>query len=237
MSPLPLGILSSSMSLPPINVEYLIVNGGGSTSGLNGGGGGYFKTGSISLASGTSQTVVVGAAGNNSSLTSVSAPTNYNGLFRYPASTQSTGIGYLPDGCTYIGANISAGGGGAGATSDGLNGSINQSGNSLYWRGGDGGGQMSTWTYVHSGGGGGSVAPFSVFGYNYCFDYGLYYSGYAGNGWSNYGSGGTNGSGYAGVVVIRYLDTLPDLSSSTGAKTVSGGYKYYTFTSTGSFTV
>lgn len=41
--------------------------------------------------------------------------------------------------------------------------------------------------------------------------------------------------GGSGVVIIRYLATIPDASGTTGSPSlsISGGYKYYTFTSSG----
>ena len=70
------------------------------------------------------------------------------------------------------------------------------------------------------------------------------------NGSTNLGGGGggardgaTAGSGLggSGVVIIRYADSYPDLTSITGltyAKTTYGSYKVYTFTQgTGTVTI
>lgn len=220
------------------SIEYLIVNGGSTSSGYTGGNGGFFKTGSLSVSLGTSQTVTVGAAGSNSSLTSVSAPTNYNGTSRSAGSTNGGYVGYTGDGCTYYGLSFSAYGGGAGASSNGQNGIFSVQYSSVYWQGGSGGASATNFLVSHSGGGGGYINPTAASWYNYCYYYSQTTYGYAGNnGGGTYGRGGTNGSGTAGVIVIRYPDTYDDLTSSTGTKTTTGGYKYYTFTSTGSFTV
>jgi hypothetical protein len=49
---------------------------------------------------------------------------------------------------------------------------------------------------------------------------------------STYGGGGTGGSG---VVIIRYVNTYADATSTTGSPTFTntGGYKIYKFTSSG----
>jgi hypothetical protein len=42
-------------------------------------------------------------------------------------------------------------------------------------------------------------------------------------------------SGGSGVVILRYVSSSPDASGTTGSPSlsVSGGYKYYTFTASG----
>ena len=58
------------------------------------------------------------------------------------------------------------------------------------------------------------------------------------------GGGGANpasqggGNGGSGVVIIRYPDTYAAATSTTGSPTytVTGGYRYYTFTGTGTIT-
>jgi hypothetical protein len=68
------------------------------------------------------------------------------------------------------------------------------------------------------------------------------------NGTANKGGGGggagngtdiPGGDGGSGVVIVRYASTFPPVLSTTGSPTitVSGGYRYYTFTSSGSLTV
>lgn len=61
-------------------------------------------------------------------------------------------------------------------------------------------------------------------------------SGGGGGGTSYTSFGGTiGGNGGSGVLIVRYADTLPAASSTTGSPTVivSGGYRYYKFTSSG----
>jgi hypothetical protein len=49
------------------------------------------------------------------------------------------------------------------------------------------------------------------------------------------GGGGPSGAGGKGIVIIRYPDTYPAATSTTGSPiiTVSGGYRVYQFTSSG----
>ena len=54
------------------------------------------------------------------------------------------------------------------------------------------------------------------------------------------GAGGynaTGGTGGSGIVILAYPSTFPDASSVTnGTKTTTGGYKVYTFLTSGSIT-
>jgi hypothetical protein len=52
------------------------------------------------------------------------------------------------------------------------------------------------------------------------------------------GSGGLGGAGGSGVVIIRYPDSYPAATSTTGSPTitVSGGYRIYRFTGSGTIT-
>lgn len=49
---------------------------------------------------------------------------------------------------------------------------------------------------------------------------------------------GTGGAGGKGVVIVRYPNSEPDATSTTGSPTYAntGGFKSYTFTDTGSIT-
>jgi hypothetical protein len=64
-----------------------------------------------------------------------------------------------------------------------------------------------------------------------------------GNGAANTGGGGGGqGNGNSGIVIIRYADSKPDLTTIAAGLTytryVTGGYKYYKFTAgTGLVTV
>jgi len=135
-----------------------------------------------------------------------------------------------------------SGGGGAGAsggTTDsggaggaGLASSI--SGSSTFYAGGGGGGRYSAGTGgggaggVGGGGGGGTDAV-----------------GTAGTANTGGGGGGggypvlSGGNGGSGVVIIRYSDTFPAATSTTGSPTitVAGGFRVYRWTGSGSITL
>jgi hypothetical protein len=63
-----------------------------------------------------------------------------------------------------------------------------------------------------------------------------------GGGGAGYGSVGNSvagGAGGSGIVILRYADTYPPLLGTTGSPTitVSGGYRIYKWTNTGSATI
>jgi hypothetical protein len=64
------------------------------------------------------------------------------------------------------------------------------------------------------------------------------YSG--GNSADIYGRGGSaNSNGSAGLVIVRYSDAYPPASATTGSPTitVTGGFRIYTWTGSGSITI
>jgi hypothetical protein len=60
-----------------------------------------------------------------------------------------------------------------------------------------------------------------------------------GGGGGNANYGGNGGLGGSGIVILRYPDTYPAATSTTGSPTitVTGGYRIYKFTGTGSITL
>jgi hypothetical protein len=62
-----------------------------------------------------------------------------------------------------------------------------------------------------------------------------------GSGGGGFGVGGTGGAGGSGIVIIRYPDIYPNLTSTTPSlsPTTANGYKIYTWSTVGSgaFTV
>lgn len=135
------------------------------------------------------------------------------------------------------------GGGGAGAAGADTAGAGGAGGIGVQWPAGSG-------TYYAGGGGGssgslGSGGAGGLGGGGSGTDYaaGPLYSGGTntggggGGGWNISGRTG-GGNGGSGVIILRYLDTNPAAASTTGSPTVtvSGGYRVYKFTSSGSIT-
>jgi hypothetical protein len=106
-----------------------------------------------------------------------------------------------------------------------------------YYAGGGGGSYFNGGDQVAAGGsgGGGSGVPYDFRNdtTNYPTRHGLANTGGGGGGVS---AGRTGAGGGSGIVIIRYSSTFDDPSSYSGTKYVSGGYKYFKFTSTGSVT-
>jgi hypothetical protein len=134
----------------------------------------------------------------------------------------------------------SGGGGGAGAVGQdavfsppksgnggvGLQSSI--SGTATFYAGGGGGGWTNT-ALVNGGGGQGSELANGGAG--------TANSG-GGGGGGGINTGNFGGNGGSGVVILRYADTYPAATSTTGSPTitVAGGYRVYKFTASGSIT-
>jgi len=184
---------------------------GAATSGGSGGGGGS----SNPFAAGAAGINGQGYAGGNS----LGAGDNYGS----GGGGGAGGVGETP-------ANTFARGGAGGI---GLFSSI--TGSSIGYAGGGGGGD---------GGTAGGVAGLGTSGGGNGGTYNAGTSGTAGT--QNLGGGGGGngnsfsplGSGGSGVVIIRHLNTFPAATSTTGSPTitVSGGYRIYKFTSSGTIT-
>ena len=252
--------------LTTIAVALLVVGGGGGghSQGGGGGGGGYVEASAFNMTVGQSYAVIVGNGGAalNSNTYDTKADNGQSSSIggSYTASGGGGGglgqggsggsggggkgaytvVGYGGSGSqgfsggagpSYGGNfnNHSAAGGGGGAGGQGAQG--NAGGTSPSTQSGGNGGPGKTWLdgITYAPGGGGSGDP--------------YYSAAAGSTGSGTGTGagGSSGqsltSGGKGIVVIRYVDTLPAASSVSGATTsISGGYRYYYFTNSGSIT-
>ena len=251
-----------------VPMEYLVVAGGasGGHSSLGGGGGaGGFRKGSYSALPGQVFTATVGdggpsrtttgsgSSGVNSSLagtlgftTITSSGGGAGGGENGTAATGGSGGGgrgvgsqsgaagnsggYTPaEGNAGGNGNGSFGGGGGGAGGAGANGSgTGNGGVGSEWPTGSGtyyaGGGSNT---AGSGGLGGGGGPSTAGGIN---------TGGGGGAWNGTGPG--SGAGGKGVVIIRYPDTYPVPSATTGSptSTTTGGYRYYTFTGNGTLT-
>jgi hypothetical protein len=253
---------SASSSVTPLamNAEFFIVGGGGRGAAANGnsaagggGGGGYTNyQSSVTLSPGTTYTVTVGGAGTGSSIGAYTAEAGSNasgttggnggsgggaGMSASPGyyggaggtnggngnkTTQNTNTAGTGQGTTtyntWSGSIYYSGGGGGGTYGYGFAGGaggVNGGGSGGNGAGGNIGQKGNPGT-ANTGGGGGGVGSDS-----------------AGNGGSNWGLGGS------GICMMRYPDSFSAASSTTGSPTitVSGGYRLYKWTSSGSITI
>jgi Concanavalin A-like lectin/glucanases superfamily len=132
-----------------------------------------------------------------------------------------------------------SGGGGAGFGGLGGSGSVagnggiglqsSISGTATYYAGGGGGGVQPGGTVGTGGAGGGGAGGSSANGIS-----GTINTGGGGGG----GGNSTGGTGGSGIVIIRYADTYSAATGTTGTPTITtaGGYRIYTWTSSGSIT-
>jgi hypothetical protein len=239
---------------PTTAIDYLIVAGGGGSAGGGGaGGGGYLTTmggSQFNATNGVTHTITVGAAGGAGSGGNGAQGGNSSafGLTAYGGGRGGTNGG---NGGSGGGGNINYGVGGKGV----YPGSVYISGprqgydasQTSYYQGGGGAGGTTT-TYAA-----GPGASNNITGTSYTYSVGG--EGYngssssssdptygnAGNGTFGKGGDGTvtaPGSSGNGIVVVRYSDTLPAATATTGSPTitVAGGYRVYKWTSSGSIT-
>lgn len=184
--------------------------------------------------------------GNSGYITNVAGKGVYTGSSYLSQTRQGYDGGF---GGTY------GGGGGGGAGAAGTNGQSTTGGNGgvgIQWNdgnyyGGGGGGSAYSDTAGNipgnggnGGGGRGSSYPLGAYVSNAPAYSGTTNTGGGGGGASGYHATTQQaGSGGSGVVVIRFADTYDALTSTTGSPTytVSGGYRYYKFTASGTFTI
>jgi hypothetical protein len=182
----------------------------------NGGSGGSGGGGGDNANSGTN-----GGAGNAGSYSPVEGYAGGNAVaFAAGGGGGASQVGYA--GVGYV-----SGAGGNGTAS-----SI--SGSSVTYAGGGGGGARSDigQTAGAGGTGGGGAGGQDVPGANGTTNLG------GGGGGGAYGAD-DGGNGGSGIVIIRYVDTYPAATSTTGSPTitVAGGYRVYKWTGSGSITI
>jgi hypothetical protein len=180
--------------------------------GANGGSGGGGSNNNANPAAGGAGGTGTSGEGNNGGTPTTNA--NYGSGGGGGASA----VGGSPTG-------TSAGGNGGDGTASSI------SGSSVTYAGGGGGGSFSSAGGSGGSGGGGGGGTNGSSGTNGTVNTG----GGGGGGGFNPGAGGNGGSG---VVIIKYADTFAAATSTTGSPTitVSGGYRIYKWTSSGSIT-
>ena len=171
----------------------------------------YYQPGTNSSLVGTGFTRTAYAGGNGAPANPNSNP--QNGYAGYAGAGGAQG-----DGSTSVGGTGGAGGsytagyvGGAGA----------------YSGGGGGGGGGTGWGINGGAGGAGGQRTWTSTSWNNI-----------GTTWGNGAAMGTGNVGTQGIVAIQYPDTYPAATSTTGSPSivVTGGYRVYTWTSSGSVT-
>ena len=198
--------------------------------------------GSTTYSGGSVQSVANGTAGGSGGGGSCyeGVTTTTGGAGNTPSTSPSQGNAGGNGGTVSV--RSAGGGGGASAAGtaasgtqggNGGNGTASSiSGSSVTYAGGGGGSGTSATRATGGTGGGGFGGAFSG-------------SDVSTAGAANTGGGGgtswnstSNRSGGSGIVIIRYADTFPAASSTTGSPTVTvaGGYRVYTWTGSGSIT-
>jgi hypothetical protein len=205
---------TNSVSLSrTMNLEVLVVGGGGAGGNYVGGLGGTVVASNVTIVIGTAYAVTTGAGGIPVSPYSGSYPGSASSFIG--GSTSITAAGGS--------GNAGPGGGGFGAGANGTSSGI--LGTTYLYAAGGGGGYFSS---VHTGGtNGGGTGGIGIGGSGGSASF--YGSGGGGN-----GNGGTPGSGYQGIVVVRHLDGYQRPKTLTGASvSLADGYVIYSFVSTG----
>jgi len=248
------------VSIPDV-ISYSILSGGGSGSGpvtstrnaFGGGSGAIPVEGTFAPASGTTYVVTVGAgggrtntyntltSGGTSSITGIATGNAGRCENQEMGSANSDFYGGFYGGS---GAGFS-GGGGAGA-GEGTESGPQMAQNYQGGRGGNGVVMPLHPTSLRIGGGGGGGGP-TIYTHGAASDGGGK-SGYSattpganrggGGGGATKGSSSNEQNGGSGRVILRYADSFPAATGTTGSPTitVSSGYRHYDFTSSGSIT-
>jgi hypothetical protein len=244
-------------TFPPSTVEYLIVagGGGGSDDVAGGGGAGGLLSGTASVTSGN-YIITVGNGGiRGTTRYSIGGTAAENGgdTTAFGLTAIGGGRGAARRDGAFVGVTASSGGSGGGgaypATSgaSGTAGQGNAGASGVSTTSGGGGGGAGG---AGSGATGGTGFSSSITGTTTTYAVGGaggLNGGGAGARNSAYGSGGGGGgnspidantAGQSGVVIIRYPDTFPLASATTGSPTITNptGYRVYTFTASGSIT-
>ena len=209
-------------------------NGGSGGGGLNATAGGLPAASPLAAAP-TLETYFLSSISLSSETQLVYATSLNQGFAGGATSTGSNAFGFAGGG--------GAGGvGGAGTDSGGGNGGTGKqssiTGTATYYAGGGGGGaylDRGTNSGIGGLGGGGAAGRSSN---SSTGQPGTANTGGGGGGHGGSNGVGTAGSGGSGVVILRHLDTLPAATATIGSPeiTVTGGFRIYKFTTSGSIT-
>ena len=257
------GLGGAGASIPD-SVSYFAIGGGGSASPSPYGAGGSAQVAyesTFAPSSGTVYTITIGGGGyggssspgNDGTNSQISSVVTATGGLCPNEQSQPGQTGRMgPGNNSYSGGyyNSAGGGGGAGAGGPGTQG--NRFGTVKFWKGGDGGPGVTlsihptTSLRVGGGGGGGGLSAGSSQRSGVSQDGGGQGHAAPNNGVANTGGGGGSAGGSSGFaynggsgrVVLRYADSFDAATATTGnpTVTVSGGYRPYDFTSSGSIT-
>ena len=222
----------------PDSVGYNLLGGGGGAPNSGslsirwgGGAGSVLVQGTFAPTAGVAYTVTIGAGGAGAAAGGTSSIV---GLANATGGGNSSGASGGSNGSFSGGAGGSGGGGGgAGAAENGAN----RPSYGFGGRGGSGASMPYHPTGLVAGGGGGADGDYGTQGGTNGG------GGVRGAGAANFGAGagskaGSTENGGSGRVILRYADSYPAATGTTGSVTVtvSGGYRHYDFTSSGSIT-
>ena len=231
----------------PSSVAYNVLGGGSggnnqpgsnfSGGGAGGGAGALLVQGTFSPQATVTYAVTIGAGG---SIGGSGGTSSFSSFASSAGGQNGSPLNRGGSNATYSGGTGNGnrtGGGGAGAGGNGANAYLDQ-------RGGNGGTGVAMPvhpTQLRAGGGGaGGVAQAFFVAFGTATDGGgLYGWGNSTPGATNRGAGGGGvASGGSGRVILRYADSFPAATATTGSPTVtvSGGYRHYDFTGSGSIT-
>jgi hypothetical protein len=242
------GLIYSASQAVASGTSYTITVGGGGAAQANGSNSlfGSFANGATGAVGGGASAGIGSSGSNGGSGGGAGANTNTNTFGGSATSGQGNAGG---NGQNVGEANRTSGGGGgagaAGANGSGVpNGGVGLSysisGSSTFYAGGGGGGSAlidrpgnGAGAGGNGGGGAGGAATGSTTGVA-----GTANTGGGGGGGGGSAGGDVGGAGGSGVVIIRYADTYGFAASTTGSPTVtvSGGFRIYRWTGSGSIT-
>jgi hypothetical protein len=225
-------------AVSPTAVDALVVAGGGGGAWSGAGAGGFKEELSHAVSPGTTYPVTVGASGTASANNVNTATNGGNSVFD---TITMLGGGHGVSSGNGVSGGSGSGGAGLGSTTGGAGtpGQGNAGGNGTFSNVGAGGGANS----AASGTTPGTGKVSTITGLTYCVGGAATgaAAGAANTGNGGAGNAGTSGSvggnGGSGTVVIRYADSFaPATTTGSCTYTVTGGYRIYSFTGSGSIT-